>query len=94
VATLHIEHEITDLPTWLGAFNRFAEARKGAGVVAQRIHQPADDDRYIFVQLDFAQPEQAEAFKGFLETVIWKSPEASPALAGSPTARILTAVDA
>lgn len=94
MATLHIEHEITDLATWLGAFNTFADARAGAGVVAQRVHQPADDDSYIYVQLDFAQVEQAEAFKQFLETVIWKSPEASPALAGSPTARILTAVDA
>ena len=94
MATLHIEHEITDLATWLGAFNKFGDARKGAGVVAQRVHQPADDDRYIFVQLDFEQVEQAEAFKTFLETVIWKSAEASPALKGQPTARILTAVDA
>jgi len=94
VATLHIEHQITDLGTWLGAFNKFAEARKGAGVVAQRVHQPMDDDQYIYVQLDFAQPEQAEAFKGFLETVIWASSDASPGLAGQPTARILTAVDA
>jgi hypothetical protein len=92
VATLHIEHPITDLTTWLGAFDQFTEARKAAGVVAQRIHQPADDDHYIYVQLDFEQDEQAEAFKGFLETVIWKSPEASPALAGQPTARILVAV--
>ena len=92
MATLHIEHQITDLPTWLGAFNQFTEARKAAGVIAQRIHQPSDDEKYIYVQLDFEQAEQAEAFKGFLETVIWKSPEASPALAGQPTARVLTAV--
>jgi hypothetical protein len=92
MATLHIEHPITDLATWLGAFNAFADARKGAGVVAQRIHQPADDDRYIYVQLDFEQPEQAEAFKGFLESVVWASADASPGLAGSPHARVLTAV--
>jgi hypothetical protein len=92
MTTLHIEHQITDLPTWLRAFNSFAEARKAAGVLAQRIYQPADDERYIYVQLDFDQVAQAESFKTFLETVIWKSPEASPALAGQPTARILTAV--
>ena len=93
MATLHIEHPITDLATWLGAFNQFADARKGAGVVAQRVHQPVDDDRYICVQLDFAQVEQAEAFKGFLETAIWTSSDASPGLAGTPTARILNAVE-
>jgi len=92
MATLHIEHPITDLTTWLGAFNSFTEARKAAGVLAQRIHQPADDEHYIYVQLDFEQEEQAASFKTFLETVIWKSPEASPALAGQPTARLLTAV--
>lgn len=31
MATLLIEHPITDLATWLMAFGRFAEARKSAG---------------------------------------------------------------
>ena len=31
--TLHIEHPISDLDTWLGAFNQFAEARRDAGVI-------------------------------------------------------------
>lgn len=92
--TLHIEHEITDLPTWLEAFNRFGDARREAGVTAQRINQPVDDDQYIYVQLDFDDQEKAEGFKGFLETVIWKNPEASPALAGAPRARLLRAVEA
>ncbi len=47
MATLHIEHEITDLGTWLGAFGRFAEARRNAGVTAERVAQPIDDDHYI-----------------------------------------------
>jgi hypothetical protein len=92
VATLHIEHPISDLAAWLGAFNGFADGRRNAGVIAQRVHQPDDDEHYIYVQLDFEQPEQAEAFKVFLETVIWASPDASPALAGTPTARILNPV--
>jgi len=93
MATLHIEHSITDLTTWLGAFNRFADARKGAGVRAERVFVPADDDTYIYVQLEFDDAAAAESFKGFLETVVWASPEASPGLAGTPRARILTAVD-
>src|SRR5436305_827373 len=56
---LHIEHAITDLDTWVAAFNRFAEARKGAGVSAQRVHQPTDDDKYIYVDLEFDSVEAA-----------------------------------
>jgi hypothetical protein len=92
LATLHIEHPITDLETWLGAFRRFDEARKKAGVRAQRVLQPVDDDKYIYVALDFDSVVQAAAFKQFLETKVWASAEASPALGGSPTARILTEV--
>jgi hypothetical protein len=89
LATLHIEHPISDLGTWLGAFNQFADARRDAGVIAQRIHQPVDDDRYIVVQLDFDTVEAAEQFKGFLESVVWQSQDLSPGLMGSPTARVL-----
>ena len=94
MATLHIEHPISDLQTWLGAFTRFEEARKTAGVRAQRVRQPVDDDKYIYVTLDFDSVEEAAAFKGFLETNVWASADASPALVGTPTARVLTDVSA
>ena len=91
--TLHIEHAISDLGTWLGAFNQFAEARRDAGVTTQRIHQPVDDDNYIVVQLDFDTIEAAEEFRRFLETVVWQSRDLSPGLAGTPQARVLHEVD-
>jgi hypothetical protein len=84
VATLHIEHPISDLETWLGAFNRFEDARQKAGVRSQRVHQPVDDDKYIFVTLDFGSVAAATAFKSFLESTVWASAQASPALAGTP----------
>ena len=46
-------------------------------------------DRYIIVQLDFDTVDAAEASKGFLETVGWESPDLSPGLAGTPSARVL-----
>jgi hypothetical protein len=91
-ATLHIEHPISDLETWLRAFARFEDARHKAGVRAQRIRQPVDDNTYIYVTLDFDSVKEAEAFKRFLETTVWASSNASPALAGSPKARVLTEV--
>lgn len=90
--SLHIEHAITDLSTWLAAFNRFGEARANAGVRSARVHQPVDDDRYIYVDLDFDTLDEAAAFKKFLETNVWSSSDASPGLAGAPTARILREV--
>ena len=41
MATLHIEHPITDLQTWLAACTEFEEARKKAGVRAHRMRQPS-----------------------------------------------------
>jgi hypothetical protein len=80
------------LDTWFRAFARFEEARQKAGVRAQRICQPVDDDKYIYVTLDFDSVKEAEAFKRFLETRVWASSDASPALAGSARARVLTDV--
>ena len=93
MATLHIEHPITDLRTWLGAFNKFGDARKNAGVREQRVRQPAGDTRYIVVDLEFDDSEAAHAFKEFLEGVIWQSEDLSPGLDGVPTARVLEDVD-
>ena len=43
MATLHIEHPITDFGTWHAAFARFADARSRAGVREQRVLRPVDD---------------------------------------------------
>jgi hypothetical protein len=93
VATLQIEHPISDLGVWRGAFARFEQARTNAGVRSQAVHQPVDDDKYIYVRLEFDSVERAQAFKQFLETNVWNSREASPGLAGTPRARILTPVE-
>ena len=88
MASLHIEHRITDLDTWLAAFSGFAEARRDAGVVRERVQQPLGDDRYIVVDLDFEDAERANAFKSFLEDVVWQSTDLSPGLDGAPSARV------
>ena len=89
MATLHIEHPITDFATWKGAFERFRPKRVEAGVTAERIYQLADDPAYILLPLDFPSVEQAEGFRQFLETRVWSSPGNSPGLAGIPRARVL-----
>jgi hypothetical protein len=87
--TLHIEHPITDFDTWRLAFARFADARRQAGVRAQRVHRPAGDPNYVVVDLDFGTRGEAEAFLRFLTTQVWAVPGNAPALAGSPQTMIL-----
>jgi heme-degrading monooxygenase HmoA len=89
---LHIEHGISDLTTWLEAFNRFAQAREQAGVQQTEVFQPSDDPNCIVVNLRFESADAATNFRKFLTDVVWKSPEASPALVGAPMARVLTEV--
>jgi len=87
--TLSIEHAITDFPTWNRAFARFAQARQTAGVVSHRICRPVDDPHYLVIELDFDAREHADRFRQFLDNVVWTNREASPALVGAPTTRIL-----
>jgi hypothetical protein len=89
MATLHIEHPVTDFGAWSSAFARFAEARRQAGVRAQRVQCPADDPNYVVVDLDFGTRGEAEAFLRFLKAQVWGVPENAPALAGSPQTMIL-----
>jgi heme-degrading monooxygenase HmoA len=89
---LHIEHEISDLSVWLEAFQRFAPAREQAGVLQAEVFQPYDDPHYIVVKLRFESVDAATNFRNFLTNVVWASPDTSPALVGTPTARVLTEV--
>ena len=92
--TLSIEHAITDFATWKSAFDRFADARVKGGVVRNLIRHPTDDPLHLIIDLDFETKEQALAFREFLTRVVWSNPGASPALAGTPSARVLEPLSA
>jgi hypothetical protein len=89
MATLHIEHPITDFDTWRAAFARLSGARADGGVLAARVYRPADDDKYVLIDLDFATLEQAQQFEEFLRKRVWSTRDNAPALAGGPVTRIL-----
>ncbi len=87
--TLSIEHAISDFPTWKQAFDRFAEARRAAGVVTHRIRRPVGDPHYLVIELEFAAQENADNCRQFLHDVVWSDRNAAPALAGRPVTRVL-----
>jgi hypothetical protein len=92
MATLHIEHRVTDFGTWQTAFDRFAQVRQESGVCGHRILRPVDDAHYVVIDLDFPTTAQAERFLGFLQTKVWTSADSAPALAGTPQTKILEPV--
>ncbi len=89
MTTLRIEHAIHDFDQWRAAFDRYAEVRVDAGVRGYTIRRPADDDRYLMLDLEFDTADAATAFARFLEQRVWSSPESAPALAGVPRTRLL-----
>jgi len=89
MATLRIEHAIHDYDTWQEAFDRFARARAQAGVRGFAIRQPADDPKYLTLDLEFDTQGQAESFASFPHDRVWSSPASSPALAGRPQTSVL-----
>ena len=86
MATLHIEHRITDFDTWASAFNRFADARRDGGVRDYRVLRPIDEPAYVVIDLDFDSTGQANAFLDFLKTRVWVD---APALVGTPETMVL-----
>jgi hypothetical protein len=89
MTTLHIEHSISDFATWNTAFERFADMRAKSGVRAQRVQQPVDDPHYVVIDLDFDAVDDASRFLAYLQANVWSSAGSSPALVGTPQARIL-----
>jgi hypothetical protein len=90
---LRVEHAISDFDRWKAAFDRDRLGRSRTGVRRYRVHRPVDDRAYVLVDLDFETVAAAESFRGALEG-LWRSPEAAPALAGSPRVRIIETVEA
>ncbi len=91
--TLHIEHAISDFPTWKAAFDRFGDARVAAGVRRHTVRQPTDDVHHVVIDLDFDTVSAAQGFLDVLRNRVWSTRESSPALVGSPEAKILEVVD-
>lgn len=92
MASLHIEHPVTDLATWTGAYRRFADVRRRAGVTAESVWHPDGDEARVVIDLEFDTVDQAHDFLQFLRVKVWAVPENSPALAGTPEATVLERV--
>ncbi len=91
MATLQVEHAISDFEVWKKAFQADPVQRKESGVRRYRVLRPVDDPRYVKIDLDFDSVEEADAFRAALQG-LWSSGRAAPALAGTPQTRIVEEV--
>jgi len=89
--TLQIEHGIRDYEAWKSAFDSDPVGRDAGGVRSYRILRPADDLRYVNVDLDFDTMGEAESFREKLRQ-LWGGAGASIGLE-SPRARIVEVVE-
>lgn len=91
MVTLQVEHPISDFQVWKQAFDADPVHRRESGVRRYRVSRPVDDPRYVKIDLDFDTVDEAESFRGALES-LWSSGRAAPALAGTPQTRIVEEV--
>ena len=89
---VQLEHPIRDFDTWKAAFERDPVGREASGVRRYQIYRPIDDPNFIAVDLEFDSRGEADAFKLALER-LWRSPQAAPALGGTPRVRIVDCVE-
>ena len=89
---VQIEHPVRDFETWKAAFDRDPVRREASGVRRYQIYRPTDDPNYVAVDLALGTQTEAEALLLALEQ-LWRSPQAAPALGGTPQARIVDLVE-
>lgn len=63
---LRIEHPVADLAAWRDAFDRDPLGREESGVRSYVVWRSLEDAA-VFVDLDFAMAEEAEAMRGRLQ---------------------------
>lgn len=89
---VQLEHPVRDFETWKAAFDRDPVRREESGVRRYQIFRPIGEPNYVAVDLEFDSRAGAEAFKLALEE-LWRSPQAAPALGGTPRVRVVDMVE-
>lgn len=77
---LQIEHSILNYNAWKQAFEKDPLNRKASGVRSYKIIRPTDNEKYLFVWLEFDNVSSAEAmikklhalFKNGMETIMMR----------------------
>lgn len=69
---LRIEHEVLSFEGWKKAFDSDPIDRRKFGVRRHRIYQPVDDSKYVIIDLEFENLQDAEATQMALQKMMTK----------------------
>jgi ribosomal protein L35AE/L33A len=92
MATLHVEQKVSDFDAFKRMFDSDPADRKGSGVTSFRMSRAADDPNHVLIDMELDSVESAKALLGKL-TEVWKSPQASALLTGTPQATVTEVVE-
>jgi len=70
--TLRIEHKISSYDGWKKAFDSDPINRKQSGVKEYRVYRPIEDDKFVIIDLDFENLQQAQTAKEALKNIFSK----------------------
>jgi hypothetical protein len=90
MSILRIEHPVADYAAWKETFDSDPVGRQRLGVRCYQVMRPADDDRYVLIDLEFDTPEEAEGLLTAMRAV-WSRVTGS--LISDPQARIVETVE-
>ena len=87
---LRIEHPVPNFGGWKKAFDSDPVGRQKSGVRRYRVLRPADDAKYVMIDLEFDTAGEAESMLAALR-VLWGRVEGT--VMTNPKTRIIEAVE-
>ncbi len=72
MVTLRIEHKIAGYDSWKKAFDSDPINRKQSGVKQYRVYRPLEDDKFVIIDLDFENLQEAQTVKEALKNIFSK----------------------
>ncbi|MDQ3142139.1 MAG: hypothetical protein M3Q56_07825 [Bacteroidota bacterium] len=90
MTTLRIEHKISNYDGWKKAFDSDPINRKKSGVKRYRIYRPTDNEKFVVIDLDFDNLEQAQVAQAALQNIF---PKIEGSIIFSPQLKILNIIE-
>jgi len=90
MATVRIEHAVSNFEQWKRTFDGDPADRQGSGVRRYQVLRSHDDPHFVTIDLEFDTVPRAEAFLRKMET-LWAGP--AKAIIRTPRARVFDVVE-
>jgi quinol monooxygenase YgiN len=62
MATIVVQHRVSDYDAWRDVYDGFADVQQAGGVIAESVHRSKDDPNVVLVLHRFGSMDEAQAF--------------------------------